>query len=180
MKPAPHDSAVADMIGPTKGDQWYLSGKVGRYHTHYGIDQTNADHQWGVALFILLYHPNPSRSLLIAALTHDMPELITGDPPAPSKRFFPELTALHDRIEGVAARMLGLPEVELTKEEGLWLKLADRYECQIHAHHCVPEPFRSRLDIAKVNRLIEGICEELGITHIPYPGSSTKFYGVTE
>jgi HD domain len=158
------DSAIFDMMGGTVDAAWYFSGKVRRFHTTYGIDQTTADHQWGVALFILRHNPTASRALLVAALTHDMPEIGTGDSPGPAKRMWHSLNKALDDAEAAVGKLMGLPEYELTKEEGLWLKLADYFECIQLAHYCVPEPFKLRVDRGKLRRVCHNICLELGIT----------------
>jgi 5'-deoxynucleotidase YfbR-like HD superfamily hydrolase len=142
---------------------WYLSGKVARYHTRYGIDQSVADHSWGAAMFLILHHPRPSKALLIAALTHDMPEYIAGDSPGPAKRYFPEIFKAQELAENSAARMMRLPDVELTKEEGLWLKLSDRMEAIRFVAMCVPEPFASRVDIKALEKECDEICLQLDI-----------------
>lgn len=164
---------LQDHVGNDMDETWYLSGKVRRYHATYGYDQTTADHQWGVAMFIIRHHPNPSKALLIAALVHDAPEFIVGDTHGPAKRFFAGLKRLLDECEAVASKLMDLPEPNLTKEEGLWLKLADMAESLQFATLCVPEPFRSRYDFGKANDLCHNICEELGVM-VPSFG---KFWG---
>jgi hypothetical protein len=179
MSTLPSDRELRAKIGESIDEQWYLSGKVRRFHTTHGVEQTLADHQWGAAIFLLRRHPSPSRDLLLAALTHDMPELITGDFPGPAKRAFPELAKQVVISEETAARLMRLPEVSLTKEEGLWLKLADFYECLQFAVLCVPEPFRSRIDKGKLRTRCHGICQELGI-EIESPDGKEVFGKVAE
>lgn len=61
------------------------TGDIIRYHNT-GIDkkQTIAEHMWGVALILEKIHP-ATRDLLLMALVHDCPEVVTGDIPAPFK-----------------------------------------------------------------------------------------------
>jgi hypothetical protein len=172
----PEGSALQDHMGGDIDTAWYLSGKVARYHTTYGINQSLADHQWGVAAFILRHNPDASRNLIVAALFHDGPEFIAGDCPGPSKRFFPEHARSQANIERLAGIIMGFPTPPLTKEEGLWLKLADLYECGQLAELCTPEPFRSRIDTGKIIRACHEICEELGV-QIKYPGADGPLLG---
>jgi HD containing hydrolase-like enzyme len=68
--------------------QLYTAGEVRRFHTMRLLHpQNDAEHAWGVALIILwLYDTEfPSAGLLRAALLHDVPECVTGDPPAQVK-----------------------------------------------------------------------------------------------
>tara|TARA_R110000765_G_scaffold20749_2_gene53649 strand:- start:347 stop:865 length:519 start_codon:yes stop_codon:yes gene_type:complete len=73
-------------------------GAVIRYHTARSHRaQSVAEHSWGVAQLVLGVIPEPSRELLKAALNHDLPELWTGDVPAPTKWAFPVIAdALKD------------------------------------------------------------------------------------
>jgi 5'-deoxynucleotidase YfbR-like HD superfamily hydrolase len=66
----------------------YEAGAVRRYHTQRtSVDQTVADHTWGVIVVLMwLYFPNlPPVKLFQLAALHDVPEVITGDVPAPAK-----------------------------------------------------------------------------------------------
>lgn len=112
------------------------SGVVVRYHTDPGpMPQTTAAHSWGVAALIAVLHPAPRSQLLMAALFHDNAETITGDTPHPCKRRWPEMRTLLDRIESEAYRELGLPEIDLTGDEKLWLAWADMLEAVLWGRH---------------------------------------------
>lgn len=114
----------------------YKSGRVERFHTLADFSgarrQNLAEHQWGVALFVLLICEKedvfPSPRLLQAALLHDAEESIVGDVPAPAKWRFNRLhTALADAEES-ARDDLGLPFDGLSEQELQILKWADCLE----------------------------------------------------
>lgn len=117
----------------------YLSGFVRRFHTHQRLGahgQTTGHHQWGAAALILGLHPNPSRELLAAALTHDVGEFVTGDRPYPFKRLHPEAEACIANYEdGARQDMLGSANswiAKLTDRDRQWLELADKLECALY------------------------------------------------
>lgn len=101
-------------------------GEVTRYHTVRVLQQeTVGHHSFGVAMYCYLMG-SPSANLLMAALTHDLAEHITGDCPAPAKRELgigEAMNALEDRI----LRDIGL-EFPLTDAERRTLKLADIFQ----------------------------------------------------
>lgn len=112
-------------------EQQFRSGQVARYHCNPEMSrfrQTNADHQWGVAIVIWELHPNPSRNLLYAAMTHDGGEMRAGDISYPVKQANPEHAANHAALEMRERRKLGFHDIKLTEEEGKYLHLADRLE----------------------------------------------------
>lgn len=79
------------------------SGDVQRYHANPGISkQTNASHQWRVAMLMMWAFPDTKLSDLYNALVHDCAELITGDLPATLKWSNPEVKDLLDDIESDA------------------------------------------------------------------------------
>lgn len=70
-------------------DFYEEGGRVRRYHT---VDvlrpQTVAEHVYGVlTILMVLGRHEMSPAMVIAALAHDAPESVTGDIPAPTKRF---------------------------------------------------------------------------------------------
>ena len=80
----------------------YLSGAVRRWHTHpimSRFGQTNAEHQWGALMLLLILHPNPDRALMLAVATHDIGERKIGDVPWDAKQDDPGLAALIHAIE---------------------------------------------------------------------------------
>lgn len=113
----------------------WLSHRVQRYHANpqlARIGQTNADHAHGVASIIGLLHPNPSASLLLAALWHDAGERYAGDLPQPFKVAYPDLAAGHSAAEEALALQCR-PRVPLLAGEAVWLKFADRLEAILFA-----------------------------------------------
>jgi 5'-deoxynucleotidase YfbR-like HD superfamily hydrolase len=121
----------------------YLAGAVRRWHTHHAMQQTNADHAWGVALIIMLFYEEqemaepgnlptfktePSSALMQAAILHDAGEYITGDMPTTSKSRSPNLKAAMVDAEESALSEMGLRMPRLTEREQLWLKFADSLE----------------------------------------------------
>jgi 5'-deoxynucleotidase YfbR-like HD superfamily hydrolase len=100
---------------------------VKRFHTLPMGQQTIAHHSYGVAMIIQNFWPDCRKELLLAALYHDVPELVTGDTPAPFKWSKPELAAtLHDFEE----RFLHEYEWhhELTESEKRMLGIADTFD----------------------------------------------------
>lgn len=66
------------------------SGNVVRFHAVPGVGkQKNSEHQWGVALLVAAIKPDCSKELLLAALTHDSAEIVTGDIPFTFKKIRP-------------------------------------------------------------------------------------------
>lgn len=130
-------------------------GWVKRFH---GVplinEQTDAEHMFGVAhLVAIMALDAPSKDgcgltvpLLMAALCSDLPEWITGDMPAPSKRSFPWRVEVEVDGEEAGPYMLSLREAwnkrdlallqrlgldweqELLPQQARWLKLADAME----------------------------------------------------
>lgn len=93
---------------------------------------SNAEHTWGVLL--LLQHLYPDHFPVVApyALTHDVPEYIWGDVPAPSMRYIPGLREQLGRYEDALNAELGNhPEGVLERmdpERFRILKSCDRLE----------------------------------------------------
>lgn len=113
----------------------YKSGQVARYHCNPTMSmfrQTNADHQWGVAMIILHLNPSAGIRLIRAALEHDVGEMHTGDIAWPVKQTHPEHAANHDELEQKASAHLGAPRQRLPPEDEKWLKLGDRLESLLY------------------------------------------------
>lgn len=110
------------------------AGDVKRYHvkrTH--RTQTVAEHTFGMLMLVKQVtegqggYGMQSRALLYEAIMHhDLPELFTGDIPAPIKRAHPELGPLMETIEEDLAPLYR--GISLTADEGALLKWADRME----------------------------------------------------
>jgi 5'-deoxynucleotidase YfbR-like HD superfamily hydrolase len=110
------------------------AGAVKRYHvkrTH--RVQTIAEHTFGMLMLVKQvtegtaeYGLQSRATLYEAIMHHDLPELFTGDIPAPIKRVHPELGPLMDSIEEELKPLHR--DFVLTSEEGALLKWADRME----------------------------------------------------
>lgn len=103
------------------------AGAVKRYHvkrTH--RIQTIAEHTFSMLMLIKQVCPGTRKELYDAVLHHDLPELFTGDVPAPIKRVHPELGPLMDSIEQDLEPLY--QRIELVGDEAALLKWADRME----------------------------------------------------
>ncbi len=109
------------------------SGRVLRWHQNpemNGVAQSNAAHQWGVAVLILCEFPTEAAgNLLKAALLHDAGELSAGDLSGPFKNdpINADLKRLHGFAEDRALEDLGI-RFELNNRELLILLWADKSE----------------------------------------------------
>lgn len=84
---------------------------VRRYHTvpHVAIEDTVGNHTANVISFLFfLFDENPPLYLIRAALHHDVPEVSTGDIPAPVKWANPKLAEELQKIEKAMVVKLGL------------------------------------------------------------------------
>ena len=157
----------------------YLSGAVRRWHTHpimSRFGQTNAEHQWGALMLLLILHPNPDRALMLAVATHDIGERKVGDVPYPAKQDDPALAALLHAVEDrerqrLLGRGLTLWERHMTDQDWQWVRLCDRLEAWLHvgllAPHILtagrwPEFKRDTLDLAMVLGCREAVKEMMG------------------
>lgn len=97
----------------------WLSGRVQRCHTRPTIgDASVASHSWGMAvLAYVLYkdeEPETLNEIVKACLTHDMPELHTGDTPRVAKDATPGLAEqLHKAEERILSERPSWPQVNL-------------------------------------------------------------------
>lgn len=104
------------------------AGAVTRYHTQRTIRrQTVAEHSFGVCMLIRQVWPDCSRNLLFAAMHHDLPELMTGDIPAPVKRAHPQMDTYLEEFEA-SLHPLFYDTVFMDAEELALLKWADTME----------------------------------------------------
>lgn len=128
----------------------YRSGFVQRYHQNpemakYG--QTNAAHQWGVAMLIKILEPNASPTLLMFALTHDVGEIDVGDLAEPFKRENPEFADRHEILENFHRRKtLGdvVTPDKLTIHESELFGLCDKLEAILFVGTVEPELLKKR------------------------------------
>ena len=106
-----------------------------RYHTApmQMERQTVGAHSYAVSILIDQLWPDSSKQLIMAALYHDVPEIILGDIPATAKWDYPELHQAFERAEKKVMNDLGLNFV-LTAEEKNRLKMADMLELVMYCH----------------------------------------------
>ena len=99
--------------------------EVTRYHTMTTlVRETVGHHSHGVACLTLLFKPDASRELLIAALFHDLSEQKTGDIPSSAKRIYgigQQISSLERELMFEAG--IGFPD--LPPQDARILKLAD-------------------------------------------------------
>lgn len=109
------------------------AGRVTRYHTQFLLKTENvAEHTFGlVNLLMIMTGRQLTARLMMAALSHDMGEYISGDMPSPSKRAMgPDAKQAFGVIEfNAMAEVHGhLGWDELTPWEALLLKTADNLD----------------------------------------------------
>ncbi len=119
-----------------------MAGRIRRLHIKpmNGDEQNIAAHSWGVAMILLDLFPAVSRSCLIYALRHDVPEIVTGDIPANVKWEHPGLQNTLEFIEEGFLNKMGWPTEskkhgvphltgsENWHNERLYIRIADRVE----------------------------------------------------
>lgn len=113
------------------------AGVVKRSHTLRTLfDRNVAEHSWGVAMLVRQVYAwaglAPPSRVLLAALCHDLSELVTGDLPATAKREHPALRAAANAVTTPWEKRLGL-RYELTDDEQLTLLYCDRMEFALYA-----------------------------------------------
>lgn len=112
--------------------QLYTAGTVKRWHAEQTIkEQDLAAHQWGVAMICRELMPS-SRGLMVAALTHDLGESITGDIPYAGKSMYPGLRSISEEAEFEFAQTHDT-FVELDHKEQRCLQWADMFEAYLFA-----------------------------------------------
>ena len=117
----------------------WKSGCVKRWHCNLDRElresgDTTASHQWRCAMLLMMLHPLPSAHLLGCVLTHDVPEIVTGDIPAPAKiGVMGEVLAVSD---AQVAESFGLPIP--TDKDTRWLALVDRLDAYMWAREHAP------------------------------------------
>lgn len=142
----------------------YEGAAVKRFHTESVIrEQTDGAHSFGVAWFCyLLTDGHPTVRLLLAALSHDLAERVTGDVPGPTKR-----------VGHIGAQLAGLEAIHLGKagfsfgeflssEDVKILNLADRLDGMMY---CIAERRLGNLNARDWYRNFWNYCHELGFAH---------------
>ena len=101
---------------------------VKRFHTCLTLQsETVGHHSHGVAMLCLLLDPLAQRSLLTAALVHDLAEHVTGDIPSPAKRRY-GIGEQVSELETTLLRSVGLSAPLLHPDDARTLKLADIFQ----------------------------------------------------
>jgi 5'-deoxynucleotidase YfbR-like HD superfamily hydrolase len=128
-------------------------GKVKRCHTLQTIKtQTVAEHSWGVALLVHKFFPSCNKAVILAALTHDISEVITGDVPADVKWKSEGLKNILDDLESEVNKTLEI-DFFLAEESKIALKLCDSLELLLF---CAEELFMGNRNMLPVaNRLMD-------------------------
>jgi 5'-deoxynucleotidase YfbR-like HD superfamily hydrolase len=126
---------VKDLIRTCAGTDDLLTivlrgGATTRYHNEPTARQLVSDHTFRVLAILLHLWPDASRKLILATFYHDVAEGITGDLPAPFKRFCDGIEELETEIEA----HLGLP-TELEEPDRSRLKAADYLELCSYVRH---------------------------------------------
>ena len=144
----------------------FYAGLTTRWHTNPHLAQTcdRLDgHQGRVARLILALWPDASRDLLIAALTHDDGESVTGDIPAAypksDKRKAAEADAMVDIWNGGWGKEFrSFGGVDLMR-----LKLADKLDAYMWAEHHAPAVVLDNAEWSEAWQEIVKLAVELGV-----------------
>lgn len=118
----------------------YEASRVKRYHTVATISEQNlAQHSWGVAMIVGFIVPDalPDVRLgrvLLAALTHDLAERLTGDIPSDAKWENKDLDRALMRLEKEYNKAHEI-EFKLTEKEQSILEWADMFEGLLWTDH---------------------------------------------
>jgi 5'-deoxynucleotidase YfbR-like HD superfamily hydrolase len=100
---------------------------VQRYHTRrVHRVQTVGAHSFNMMMLVNQVCPDARKEVFVAVMHHDLPELMTGDIPAPIKKMHDLLGPLMDTIEAGLAPLFR--DCGLTAEEERLVKWADRME----------------------------------------------------
>ena len=129
------------------------AGSVRRLHVHRIIGEYDiAQHTYGALCLLRLLHPNPTIALTWAVLSHDKPERLTGDIPAPAKwqgGWF-DRTQYAD-LEDEILRGTGFKWDDLSLEEELWLTFVD--SCEFYLF-CLDQEMMGNKTLSRTKQLI--------------------------
>jgi len=140
----------------------FYAGLTTRWHTNPWLAQTcdRLDgHQGRVARLILALWPDASRDLLIAALTHDDGESVTGDIPATYGKTAEQMGAevlAQNEIWGSGFQLLARYERER-------LRLADKLDAYMWAEHHQPHEVMTRKEWSDAWHEITQMAIALGV-----------------
>ena len=123
------EQRLLDVCGTADRLALLLSGgKVHRYHQD-GQPQSVSEHTWRMLVILLHFWPLASRSVVLAALYHDVAERYTGDIPNPVKRHNPQVTEAVKQMEQDFHEHLHISTTsELTVEDQARISCADYLE----------------------------------------------------
>jgi len=142
-----------------------VAGLVKRYHTWPTITtQSVGEHSWQVYRIYNQMFGVPPENVAYCIMTHDMGELVTGDPPYPTKSNNPELKKIYDHLEDLAFKNMDLVLGQMSEEDGYRFKIAhmmEMWEFGVHEMslgNTFGKSIRDRCEIA-VRKLASGIPE---------------------
>lgn len=106
------------------------AGAVSRLHVHRVIGEYDiAQHTYGALCILKMLNPEPRVALIWALLSHDKPERLTGDIPAPAKWVGGWFSGeAYQSTEDHILVGTGWNWEDLTEQEELWLKFCDACE----------------------------------------------------
>lgn len=160
------------------------AGAVTRYHTKRTLrTQTVAEHTFGMLMLVKqvtngVHGHNSLHVLYEAILHHDLPELFTGDIPAPIKRSHPELGPLMESVEeGLTPLYQG---IALTAEECALLKWADRMELVLWCleEHRMGNSYCTDMVQRALGWILAGHVPECAVTLTNEVVSRARSYGI--
>lgn len=141
----------------------FYAGLTTRWHTNPHLAQTcdRLDgHQGRVARLILALFPDASRDLLIAALTHDDGESVTGDIPATYGKM---LAQIEDEVRA-KTDIWGYETLPLLSSlNARRLKLADKLDAYMWAEHHAPAVVLNNPEWSEAWQEIVKLAVELGV-----------------
>lgn len=113
-----------------KVKQARLGGRVERCHIiPHVCSYTNAHHSWNVLILVWYLFPEHWWKVASVVMSHDVPEGIFGDIPAPVVRYTNSLKPTLARAENMYLRDIDLPtDAGLTEEEYAAYKACDRLD----------------------------------------------------
>lgn len=144
-----------------KAKEVWKSGFVRRWHCHPDLastNQTNAAHQWGVAIIAMHLFPDDD-DLLKAALLHDVGEVHLGDLSAPAKRSNHRLAHAYKEAEdlNMESMVVPIPVCEIRR-----LELCDMLEAFLWAKHHRPEIVKTPSWVDQLARAMQ-IADQEGV-----------------
>jgi 5'-deoxynucleotidase YfbR-like HD superfamily hydrolase len=117
----------AEMTLLTEATLYRDAADVKRYHTRRVTrEQSVGAHSFNMLMLVNMVAPDARKEVFVAIMHHDLPELMTGDIPAPIKRMHDMLGPIMDQLESELAPLYR--DCGLTSEEEHLVKWADRME----------------------------------------------------